>query len=99
MISSFLSSYSFNTLFTKENSSWLIYESIKALKIKTSMLCNLVFANNAILSIFFFFFLIFDLTYLIPAVIAKKKKNPIAELVTPIWIPSKEAKVEIKLHQ
>ena len=33
------------------------------------------------------------------AVIAKKKKIPIAELVTPIWIPSKEAKVEIKLHQ
>ena len=34
------------------------------------------------------------------AVIAKKKKKiPIAELVTPIWIPSKEAKVEIKLHQ
>ena len=63
------------------------------------MLCNLVFANNAILSIFFFFFLIFDLTYLIPAVIGKKKKFPIAELVTPIWIPSKEAKLEIKLHQ
>ena len=39
----------------KTNSSWLIFESIKALDFKTFMLFNLVFANKAILSSFFFF--------------------------------------------
>ena len=76
-------------------------ESIKALKIQTSMLFNLVcffsFVNNTILSCFFFFILITDLYFLIPAVIAQIF-NPIAELVIPIGIPSKEAKVEIEIH-
>ena len=53
------------------------------------MLFNLVFANNTILSCFFFF--------LIPAFIAKVF-NPIAELVILIVIPSKEAKAEIQMH-
>ena len=35
------------------------------------MLFNLDFANNTILSCFFFFFLIIDLYFLIPAVIAQ----------------------------
>ena len=48
-----------------------IFESIKALEIKTSMLFNLNLANNTILSCFFFFFLIIDLYFLIPAVIAQ----------------------------
>ena len=74
-----------------------IFESIKALEIKTSILLNLAFANSTILSCFFFFFLIIDLYYLIPAVIAQIL-NPIAELVIPIGIPSKEAKAEIKIH-
>ena len=43
------------------------------------------------------FFLIIDLRFLIPAVIAQIF-NPIAELVIPIGIPSKEAKVEIEIH-
>ena len=60
LISSFISLYSFNTKFIKTNSSWLITDSIKALEIKTSMLFNLDFANNTILSCFFFFFLIID---------------------------------------
>ena len=38
MISSFISLYSFSTLFIKTNTSWLITESIKALEIKTSRL-------------------------------------------------------------
>ena len=38
LISSFISSYSFSTLFNKTNLSWLIYESIKGLEIKTSIL-------------------------------------------------------------
>ena len=55
------------------------------------MLFNLDFANNTILSCFFFFFLIIDLYFLIPAVILQIF-NHIAEATTPIRIPSKEAK-------
>ena len=60
------------------------------------MLFNLDFAINTILC-FFFFFLIIDLYFLIPAVIAQIF-NPIAELVIPIGIPNKEAKAEIEIH-
>ena len=56
----------------------------------TSILFNLDFANNTILSCLFFFFLIIDLYFLIHAVIAHIF-NPIAELVLPIGIPPKEA--------
>ena len=45
----------------------------------------------------FFFFLIIDLYYLIPAVIAQIF-NPIAELVIPIGMPIKEAKAEMETH-
>ena len=58
------------------------------------MLFNLDFANNTILSCFFF--LIIDLYFLIPAAIAQIF-NPIAELVILIGIPSKEAKAEIEI--
>ena len=65
------------------------------------MLFNFIFANISILScIFFFFFylfLIIDLYCLISAVIAQIF-NPIAKLVTPTAIPSKEAKGEIDIH-
>ena len=62
------------------------------------MLFNLDFSNNAILMCFFFFLLIIDLYFIIPAVIAQIS-NPIAELVTPLEIPIKEAKSEIEIHQ
>ena len=42
MISSFILSYSFDTLFTKINRYILIYELVKALEIETSSLINLV---------------------------------------------------------
>ena len=74
-----------------------IIESIKALVIKTSMLFNLIFTNNTILSCFFFYFLIIDLHFLIPAVIAQIF-NLIAELGIPIRIPNKEAKAEIEIR-
>ena len=45
----------------------------------------------------FFFFLIIDLYFLIPAVIAQIF-NPNAELVLPIGITSKDAKAEIEIH-
>ena len=61
------------------------------------MLFNLDFANNTILSCFFFFFLIIDLYFLIPAVITQIF-NPIVELAIPIGIPTKEAKAEMETH-
>ena len=61
------------------------------------MQLNLDFADNTLLSCFFFFFLIVDLCFLIGAVIAQIF-NPIAELVIPIGIPTKEAKAEMETH-
>ena len=61
------------------------------------MLFNLVFPINTVSSCFYFFFLIIDLYFLIPIAIVKNF-SPIAELVTPIGMPSKEAKVEIEIH-
>ena len=61
------------------------------------MLFNLDFANNTISSCFFFFLLISDLYFLIPAVITQIF-NPIAELVIPTGIPTKEAKAEMETH-
>ena len=55
------------------------------------MLFNLDFANNTILSCFFFLFLIIELYLLIPAVIAQSF-NPVAELVVPIAITKKRSK-------
>ena len=55
------------------------------------MVFNLEFANNTILSRFFFIFLIIDLYFLVPAVIA--------EIVISIGVPSKEAKAEIEIHR
>ena len=45
----------------------------------------------------FFFLLIIDLYFLIPAAVAQIF-NPIAEFAIPIRIPSKEAKAEIDMH-
>ena len=64
---------------------------IKALEVNTSMLCNLDFPNNTILSCFFFFFLIIDLYLLTPAAV-EQIFNPIAEFVTAIGITNKAKK-------
>ena len=58
------------------------------------MLLNLDFANNIVSSCFFLFFLFIDLYFLSPVVITQIF-NPIAEIVIPIAIPTKEAKVEM----
>ena len=94
MISSFILRYSFSTLIIQRNSSRIIFKSIKAIEINTSMLFNLEFANNTILSCFFFFFLITDLYIVISEAVAQIF-NPIAELVIHIRIPIKEPKPEI----
>ena len=73
----------------------LIIESTETLEIKTSVLFNLDFANNTILSCFFF--LLIDLYFLIPAFITQIF-NLIAELVISIGISIKEGKVEMKMH-
>ena len=70
---------------------------IKVLEITTSMVFNLIFANNAILSCFFFFFLIIDLYLLIPAAIAQFF-NQIAGLIIPMGIPINKEEAEIEMH-
>ena len=95
-----MSSNSFGLLFVKTKWLLLIFESIRALEIKTSSLFNSDFANyNISLCFFFFFALIIDLYlyWLIPAVITQLF-NPIAELVISIGIPTKEAKAEMEMH-
>ena len=61
------------------------------------MLFNLDFANNAILSCVFFFFLIIDLYFLIPAVIPQIFV-PTAELVIPAGMVTNEANAEIEME-
>ena len=56
---------------------------------------EIYFVSNTILICFFLFFLFIDLYFLIPVVIIKIF-NPIAELVIPIGILTKEAKAEME---
>ena len=63
----------------------------------TSILFNLDFANNTILSWFFPFFLFIKSYFLIPVVIMQIF-TPIAKLVIRIEIPTKEAKAEMETH-
>ena len=75
-----------------------IYESIKALEIKTSMVCNLTFARNTMLPCFFSFFLFIDLYFLIPAVITQIF-NPTANLQHKQQYLLKKQKLESKRMQ
>ena len=63
------------------------------LEIKTSIVFNLSFPNNIILSCFFFFYLIIDLYFLIPAVIAQVF-TPTAKSVIPTGTQTNEANAE-----
>ena len=94
LTSSFILLYSINALFTEQNSSWLIYESLKPLEIKTSIVFNLVFANNTTLLWAFLLFLIIDLYFLIPAAIAQIF-IPTTGLVIPTGTLTKEANLQI----
>ena len=73
-------------------------ESINTLEIKTSMLFNLNFPDNTILSCFIFFFLTIDLYFLILVIVAQIF-NPIAGLIIHLGISTKEAKAEMEIHQ
>ena len=61
------------------------------------MIFNFDFAKNTNLTCFFYFLLIIDLNFLIPAVIIQNF-NPIVEPVIPTGISNKETKAEIEIH-
>ena len=61
------------------------------------MQSKLVFANYAISSWSFFFYLIIDLYLVIRAIIVQIF-NPIAEFIIPIELSIKEAKPEMEIH-
>ena len=94
---SFISLYSLNTLFTKTNLSWLIYESIKVLEIRVPIVFSSVFPNNFISS-YFLYFLIIDLYIFIPAEIAQVL-NLTEELLIPTGPQANEANAEFKHNQ
>ena len=96
MISFFVIPYSFSTLFIKTSLSWLIFELIKTLEIKTSMLFHLHCASNTTSLCLFFFFLIIDFYFLIPEMIAKIYHS-VANLVTHTGMSSKEANAAIEI--
>ena len=96
-ISSFISLYSLNTLFTKTNLSWLIHESIKVLEIRVPIVFSSVFPNNFISS-YFLYFLIIDLYIFIPAEIAQVL-NLTEELLIPTGPQANEANAEFKHNQ
>ena len=70
---------------------------IKDLEIKTSLTFTLAFPSNKILSYFFLslFYLIADLKFLIPPVIAKIFIHT-PELAIPTEMPTNEANIEIE---
>ena len=70
---------------------------MKALGTKTLIVFNLVFAKNNILLCLVTFFLMIDLYFLIPAVIAKIF-NPTSELATPTTAPINERNAEIETY-
>ena len=71
---------------------------MKDLEIKTSILFNLEFGDNAIFWFLFLFFLIIDSNFLIPWSIAQMF-NTSAELVIPIGMPDKKLKQKLKCIQ
>ena len=64
---------------------------------ETSIVFNIGFGSKTISSCFFFFILIIDLYFLIPAVITEMFFVN-AELVVPTGITNKEARAEIETH-
>ena len=85
LISFFISLYSLKRLFAETNSYWLIYESIKALEIRTSIVFNHVSSS----------FFRDDFYFLIPAVI-EQIFIPTAELIITIRLVTNEANAAIE---
>ena len=95
-IFSFILSYSLNTS-TKREKLHPIYESVKDLEIEPCMQSKFVFSNNAISSCFLSFLLNIVLYFLTFKFIAQKFYL-IVELIIPLEISTKEAKVEMEIH-
>ena len=72
-----------------------LLKQICQLEIKTSIVSNLDFPSDTISLCFFFFFLIIDLHYFIPGVIAQSF-SPTAELVIPTSTQTNKANTEIE---
>ena len=89
-ISSSILLYTLNTLFTEKKSCEQYTR-----RLKPSIVSNLSFPSNSILSCFLLFFLIIDLYSLIPAVIAQIF-IPTVELAIPTGTSTNEAKVDIE---
>ena len=70
---------------------------MKDLEIRTSIVFNLSFPNNTILSCFLFFYFMIDLYFLIPAVIAQFL-IPTADLLIPTGTPTNEENAEIEIQ-
>ena len=64
---------------------------MQSVKIKTSMVFDIAFAKDTILSYFFFFFLIICLYLVFPAIITQIY-NPTIELLMPIGISDNDVK-------
>ena len=97
LVTSFVLSNSFGKLFIKTISLWLILESVKHFETKASTIFNLDFANDNNLLGFFFFFLVTDLYFLVPAFVTQIF-SPVEELLLSIRAPTKEAKAEMETH-
>ena len=91
LISSFISLYFLNTIFTETNL------SIKALEIKISIVFNCFFANDTTLSYFILFFFIIGLylSYTISSVF-EQIFNPTAELAIHTGTLNNESNAEIE---
>ena len=75
----------------------LIYESIKTLKIRTSIAFNLFSLSNTISSCFIFFFVINVLYFLISALIAEIF-IPTTKLIIPTGTKTNEVNTEIQIQ-
>ena len=86
----------FNKSFTERDSSSLIFESIKALKMIISFVYNFL-PITLCLPCFLFYFLIIDIYILIATDIARIF-NPTAEHKIPIGLPTNKSKLESETH-
>ena len=62
------------------------------------MLFNLDFANDIILSYFFLFLIIVYLWWFLVPTVITQIFNPVAEILIPVEIPTKEVKAENNTH-
>ena len=79
------------------NNTWAIYELIKTLEIRTSLVFHISFSDTNISSFAFFFFII-GLYFLIPEMIVQMF-NPTAEIVIPRETQINGGNAEIEMPQ